>query len=398
MIKVGVARHHDTLTAINEVVEQCGAHSAALVLVFAARRHNPVQVLSALRATIPSVPTFGGSVVGTVIRDVASYGGYEIAALAFAAGPDLPQVVTSRSCETTDKGIGHSLGSAIALASKEPRAVLMFYTSVLNTASHHLHHGTNILAGLLEGLGSVKYDVAGGGLLTDFNFDDSWFITPNGICKHGAFALIFPSHLRFETQVLSACRPVGPPMTITAINGARVLSLDDIPALDLLCTVLGRDPSLNGNTLGLNICLGLFKSSSRKFIPSNGEINRVVVFEDITDRSISLLEPDFNVGDQVRFMLLDNEYMMSLAENVLRSSSIDIMFSLYIDCAGRASVLTGTTKEESIIAISSLSTNAPALGIYSGVEIASRGQAPHALDLTGVMISVVRNYFIKADE
>ena len=327
--------------------------------------------------------------VGTVTRDKASYGGYEITIIAFAPGPDLPQAVAADPCEATDAGIGRSLGNAIAAISNGPSSVLMFYTSVADALAHRLHHGTGILAGLAEGLGAVSTDIAGGGLLTDFNFDDSWIITPDGVRKHSAFAVVFPRHLRFETHVLRACCSAGPPMTITAVDGAHVLSLDGIPALNVLCDLFRREPSLDGNILGLNLCLGRIDSS---FVDSKNRADhviRVIVSEDIVTRSICLLEPDFSVGDQVCFMLRDNDYMISSAAASSAVSTANALLSLYIDCAGRASVLTGTLEEEGVVAMSTLPANTPALGLYSGVEIASIGQQPLALDLTGVMISVV---------
>lgn len=391
MIKVSIARHHDTMIAVNNVLEQCEAHSAALLLVFAARRHNPEQILTAVQSMAPGVTVFGGSVVGTITRDVASYGGYEFAAIAFHPGPDLPQVVAADPCETTDVAIGRSLGNAIVTASSNLQAVLLFYTSVANVASRQLHHGTDILAGLLDGLGAINIDVAGGGLLTGFDFDDSWIITPDGVRKHGAFAVVFPPHLRLETCVLGACCPIGLPMTITAIDGARVLSFDGLPALDALCTLLQRKPSSNGNILSLNLCLGLFNPPSAKIYGESRDVIRVIVSEDVNTHSICLLEPDFSVGDQVRFMLRDNDYMMSSARVIGSKTDSRSIMSVYIDCAGRASILTGTQEEEGVVAMSGLPADIPALGLYSGVEIASINQVPRSLDLTGVMVSIVKS-------
>jgi len=389
LVRISFTRHHDTTTALIEALQQCEARTAALLLVFAAGRHDPAQMLAIVQSMAIGVPTFGGSVVGTVTRDKASYGGYEIAAIAFAPGPDLPQAVVADPCETTDAGIGRSLGNAIAAISNGPNAALMFYTSVADAPARRLHHGTGVLAGLVEGLGAVSADIAGGGLLTDFNFNDSWIITPDGIRKHSAFAIVFPRHLRFETHVLRACCPAGPPMTITAVDGARILSLDGIPALDVLCALLGREPSLDGNVLGLNLCLGRVDSSLAGLNNRTDHVNRVIVSEDIATRSICLLEPDFRVGDQVHFMLRDNDYMLSSAAALSVAPTANVLLSLYIDCAGRASVLTGTLEEEGVVAMSTLPADTPALGLYSGVEIASISQLPLALDLTGVMISVV---------
>lgn len=391
MVKIGFARHHDTITAVNEALEQCESYNAAFLLVFSARRHDPEQVLTAVRFKAPGVKVFGGSVVGIITRDVASYGGYEFAAIAFHFGPDLPQFVAADPCETTDVAIGRSLGNAIVAASDNFETMFLFYTSVADVTSRQLHHGTSILSGLLDGLGVVGVNIAGGGLLTDFNFDDSWIITPDGIRKHSAFAVVFPPHLSFETCVLGACRSIGPSMIITAIDGARVLSLDGAPALDVLCALLQREPNSSGNTLSLDLCIGLVNPLPSNLSDKVRDVIRVIIYEDIIDRSICLLEPDFSVGDQVCFMLRDNDYMTSSAKFTSNALNAKTILSIYIDCAGRASVLSGTQEEEGLVAMSSLPVDTPALGLYSGVEIASDGQSPRALDLTGVMISVVES-------
>ena len=387
MITVGVSQNYDTKVAFYDAVNQCNTVDTALALVFAGARHDPEVILLASQSKLPKIPLFGGSVVGIVTREIAAYSGYEMTVILFTSGPDLPIIVSSDSDEYTDDMIGYSLGLAVTNASINLNSLLMFYTSVADSKYKQLHHATSILNAFSKITYGKNIQVAGGGLLTGFNFEDSWAIGHNKVHKHYAFAIIFPDHIKMNLIILRACQPTGPIMTITAIDGSRVISIDGKPALDVICQLLERDPGSGGNILGLNLCLGLIKDSISNKL-NNKEINRVVVSENNVDKSITLLEPDFHTGDHIQLMLRDNDYMMS---NASFDEIGQPIFSMYIDCAGRASVLTGSIKEEGIVALSSLPHGTPAIGVYSGVEIASIDGIPTALDLTGVMISLMKS-------
>ncbi len=67
------------------------------------------------------------------------------------------------------------------------------------------------------------------------------------------------------------------------------------------------------------------------------------------------------------------------------------MLRLYIDCAGRASVVTGAQPEEATVVLQELaSDDVPFLGFYSGVEIAPVRGDPRPLDWTGVLTTLLK--------
>ncbi len=388
MIAVGLSQNYNTKLALYEAINQCKIKDIALLLVFAGGRHNPESILSAAQLKYPNTSVFGGSVVGTITRDTASYSGYEMTVIIFTDGPDLPLVVNSDPNECTDNLIGSSLGKAVNNISKSPSSLIMFYTSVASAQYKQLHHATSILNAFLNVVDTTDLQIAGGGLLTGFNFEDSWAIGHNKVYRHYAFAMLFPDHIKLDLKILRACQPTGPTMIITEINGPRVVSIDNKPALDVICLLLDRKPGIGGNIVGLNLCLGLVEYNIISNKTLLNKVIRVIISENIADRSISLLEPDFQVGDHVQLMLRDNDYMMSNASFEAVDQSI---FSMYVDCAGRASILTGSVEEEGVVAMSSIPHSIPSVGVYSGVEIASIGSIPKALDLTGVMISLVKS-------
>ncbi len=386
MIAVGTSLEYDTKVAFYNSLNKCNVKVISLALVFAGARHDPNLILLAAKEKLPGIPVFGGSVVGTVTRDSADYSGYEMTVVVFTDGVDLPQIVNSDPNASTDDAIGSSLGRAVISNSENLHSLIMFYTSVANTNSRELHYATSILNSFSEVVKNPDLQVAGGGLLTGFNFEDSWAIGNDKVHRHYAFAILFPDHIKLNISVLRACQPTGPAMIITGISGSRITSINNKPALEVICLLLDRKPGSRGNILSLNLCLGLIESVNSGTQNNSSQINRVIISEDVNDNSISLLEPDFHIGDHVQLMLRDNDYMISNASYKEMDRPI---FSMYIDCAGRASILTGSFEEEGVIAMSSIPTGTPSIGIYSGVEIASISGVPTALDLTGVMVSLV---------
>ena len=389
MIAVGNSLEYDTKVAFYNSLNKCNVKDISLALVFAGARHDPNFILLAAQEKLPGIPVFGGSIVGTVTRDAADYSGYEMTVIVFTNDINLPQVVNSDPSAFTDNAIGDSLGRAVIGNSKNLRSLIMFYTSVADTKSRELHYATSILNAFSEMVKNPDLQVAGGGLLTGFNFEDSWAIGNNKVHRHYAFAILFPDHIKLNINVLRACQPTGPVMVITGISGSRITSINNKPALEVICLLLNRKPGSRGNILSLNLCIGLIKNANSGKKINNNQINRVIVSEDINDNSISLLEPDFHIGDHVQLMLRDNDYMIS---NASYQETDKPIFSMYIDCAGRASILTGSSEEEGMIAMSSIPIDTPSVGIYSGVEIASISGTPTALDLTGVMVSLVNSY------
>ncbi len=386
MISVGFSLDYDTKVAFYNSVSKCNIKSISLALVFAGSRHDPTSILLAAKERLPDVPVFGGSVAGIVTRDSADYSGYEMTVVAFTDGIDLPTIVNSDPNASTDDTIGETLAHAAINKQKDLHSIILFYTSVANTKSRELHYATSILNAFSKLVNGPNLQVAGGGLLTGFNFEDSWAIGNNEVHRHYAFAILLPAHIKLNINVLRACQPTGPAMIITGISGSRITSINNKPALEVICLLLNRKPSSRGNILSLNLCLGLIRNASSGSENNINQINRVIVSEDINDNSISLLEPDFRIGDHVQLMLRDNDYMISNASYEEMDKPI---FSMYIDCAGRASILTGSLEEEGVIAMLSVPEDTPSVGIYSGVEIASISGVPTALDLTGVMISLV---------
>ena len=123
----------------------------------------------------------------------------------------------------------------------------------------------------------------------------------------------------------------------------------------------------------------------------NQYVNRLILQANPERGSITLFEPDFAVGTRVQIMSRDNALMLdSAARGVARLKqeigAAPCAFALYIDCAGRASIMSGADTEEAETVLRTLAPDFPFMGFYSGVEIAPfAGHYSRPLDWTGVL-------------
>jgi hypothetical protein len=143
-------------------------------------------------------------------------------------------------------------------------------------------------------------------------------------------------------------------------------------------------------TISLLATLGQKQGDQFAPFDEHSYVNRLILTGDPAKGSVTLFEADFELGAKVQIMARDNALMLdSVRRGVKAANEIigqgDTLFSLYIDCAGRASVRSGATREEASLVVDGLDQSAPLIGLYSGVEIAPFDGEPRALDWTGLL-------------
>lgn len=378
--------------AVGQCLRQLEECCPLLLIVFAGGKHDGVDVVREFRGKYPLVPIVGGSAAGVISRDAFSYSGFEIGVLAITDPSVLPKLIVNRNLLSGEYDAGFELGQKLRSETSDGCLVLIFFDSVASRTPLRLHPASHIVDGVQHGLGDRTINLVGGGLLTDLNLGGAWVFDGQQACKHVVLGLVFPQHVKVFTEVLHGCRPVSTFMTITKIHGNVVHELDGRPALpELEARLSMRLAGKTVNDLTLIATLGSKQGDSFAPFNENSYVNRLILSGDRAAGTITLFEPDFEVGTQVQIMSRDNDLMLdSVRDGVERANamvhSVNTLFSLYVDCAGRASARTGARIEEADLVRQHLDPIIPFLGFYSGVEIAPFHGRARALDWTGVLI------------
>ena len=398
LIRVAFAKHFDVTVAVARCIDLLAGPAPTMLLVFCGGKHDPDSVLEALRAAFGPVCVVGGSAVGAIAFGGSGYSGLELGVMAFFDPATTPSLHVTLDLLHNERAAGRELGRQVAEAAATDAPVFLMFDSVASGSPPQLHFASSIVDGFHEGLGDRRVRLTGGGLLSDFNFSDGWVFVGDAVRKHAALALVFPPTLRVETVILHGCRPVSAFMEITRIDGAVVYELDHEPALPAIERMLGLKigPSTNHN---ISLIATLGQKQGDPFGPYNENeyVNRLILTSQQAEGSVTLFEPDFREGARVQIMSRDNALMIQSVRDGVQAANRtiaggDTLFSLYVDCAGRASAMSGAAIEEAEVVARTLDQSAPFLGFYSGVEIAPFGEYSRPLDWTGLLLSLRRRH------
>jgi hypothetical protein len=393
-MRVGYGRSADPVAAVRQAVAALGPSRTppGILLAFAGGKLDPFAVRAALADRFGPTPVVGGSAAGVISRMGTGYSGLEVGLVAFDDPETMPQLVRCEGLDDDEKAAGAALGLQVRHAVSDPAAVLMFFDSVARTSPPRLHAASSIVAGFNEGAGNAPVTLIGGGMLTDMNLTNAWVFDGEGVRKHAAAALIFPSCVEAASAILHGCRPVSTFMEITRIEGATVYELDGQPALPVIEKMLGLPiGGAQGEELSLVATLGQKQGDPFAPYDENNYVNRLILSANAEAGSITLFEPDFERGAMVQIMSRDNGLMLdSVRRGVAVANAAaaqhDALLGLYIDCAGRASARSGAPVEEADLVVRGLDVRIPLLGFYSGVEVAPfADQRSRPLDWTGVL-------------
>jgi hypothetical protein len=365
-----------------------------MLIVFCGGKIQPDVLLTSLQEAYGATPIVGGSAAGVIARQGFGYSGLEVGVLAFLEPRVTPVICSTHALLASEHASGQDLGRQIAGVATNDAFVLMFFDSVSAVAPPRLHPASEIVEGFQHGLNGRNIELVGGGMLADLNFSDGWIFDGDAVARHAAVALVFPGGLCAETMIFHGCVPVSTFMTITRIEGAEVFELDGKRALDVIEQQLNFDIA-GGTEQSLSLIATLGQKQGDPFAPydENAYVNRLILTCDRARGSVTIFEPDFSVGTRVQIMSRDSRMMVDSVRKGVEIANRAIgrgesLFSLYVDCAGRASVKSGAVVEEADILRSAINQSTPFVGFYSGVEIAPFNGRPRPLDWTGVLATV----------
>jgi len=390
------ARGPTAQSAAVKCINQIGFVNPTMLLVFCGGKLSGSDVLDVLKKRYGDIPIIGGAAAGGISRTGYGYSGMELTVLAILDPALTPHVFVEPNLDAGEYEAGRKLAQQMRPHFEDGDIVTLWFDSVASSNPPKLHHGSEIVAGFYEGCGGTRPQVFGGGLLTDINLSEGWVFDGSQVRHHAVVGLAWPSVLTAETIVMNGCVPASVFLEITRIDGAVVYELDGKPALEVLEGLLSYSMTAPNAAEPLSLRATLGQKQGDPYAPfSEGNyVNRLILSADRTAGSVTLFEPDFTCGSKVQVMARNNQLMIdSVRQGVETANSIvricDSVMAVYIDCAGRASVRSGSPVEEAELLANELDKSVPLVGFYSGVEIAPFGTSPRALDWTG-LLAIIR--------
>ncbi|HWP95159.1 MAG TPA: FIST N-terminal domain-containing protein [Gammaproteobacteria bacterium] len=394
MIGVGMTRLTDSRRAGQQAA--CRAQAALRSpqpplwgLIFVAGRHDPHAVLAGAYDALGPVPLYGGACVGTITHEELGYSGFEVAVALFAEGYSEPVIVTIDHLSGNEADAGRRLAEALHARAEPGDNVLLLYDLVRDGGGVNV--GSRLLDALHEALGADgRLTLFGGGLLGDFDLATSHIVIEGRALKDRVLAIILPRELDVELRVMHGCTPVTHFLEITRVDGPRVLELEGRRATDVIADILRIDRGRPEVVLPFSVLLGRKAGDPWAPYDETCYINRLIIGADYEQGSVTLFEADFQPGDRVQLMVRDHGFMFDsvrtgVGDLLQRTERKPRRLAFYVDCAGRAAVVSATEAEEAALVQSLLPAHLPLMGFYGGREVAPFLGRSRPLDWTGVL-------------
>ena len=358
-----------------------------LVLLFATARHNQQVLRKEVAAVVGnSHNIYGGGAVGIITNDQFGYAGDQVGVACIWLDGSECTMLTETGLLESEMATGERLGKKLAeIGTKQDSPVMLFYDAVDKGENDlRLLMATWILEGLEKGLGFLP-DLTGAGMQGDHVCSSTQQYLGEEMGDHSAFAMTFSDDIRMDSIIMHGCRPASPYYTVTKAEGSVILEINGKPAISFMDELVG--PSITPEDYPFFLLFGINHGERWGDYNENNYASRLCLDIDKERGGIVMFEPDMVEGTQFQLMIrsLDLDYMKPrINEFFEKLDDRELIFSMYIDCAGRCAGYGGIEMEDAVVIQEAVKDRVPLLGLYTGVEIGSIGGRPRGLDWTGV--------------
>lgn len=372
----------------------------ALVLAFCHGAMDHQAYYDGLRDILgDEIPIVGGSAIGVITNTHLSYQDTPAAAAILQFHHTTCQLVSTDEIFKFPQSSGQRLAKKLQWSAASELLILLYDSIKFPAATNRpavLNPSSLLLQALTAYLPS-HLQIAGAGLLGDFQFNNTWQFTGQEISVQSASALLF-NGVKSYIATMHGCHPINQiEHCITRIYGQFLYQLDGKPVMEVIDALYGHQHWRQQSTLK-ELSLGVHCGNKTEPVQEWHYKNRLISGILPDEQGIILFEPDLVEGDLVQFMRRDPALILKSArqntERLLQEIKDDgktPLFALYFDCAGRVAAIDGTETEEAAEVQTLLNQHKiPLLGIYCGVEIAPFQGKSHGLDWTGVLVILCR--------
>lgn len=405
-IAIGHSRLTDAFQSGQAVIQQATAHSdldhVDIAIAFCTQDMNAEQFLRGLRSQLgENTPIYGSTTVGIIAKDTMAYLNSAANVLLIQSeGVEIRHQGLSGIHQDTEH-VGRRLAEHLGIQATD-QFLLLFYGMIKNPPTTTKPPRMNSLKSILRGMHSLipnEFPIFGGGMLGDYHFTPARVFYNHSIDPQNMWALAFGGDMSFYHTIMHGCTPFdGTYHTITKHYGAIIRELNHRPAAEVLDEIFGKpdwrtEIPIKDLTVGVNL--------GEKYGPfqESNYVTRLISGFMKKSNSIMTPEPDWCDGNEIQFMIRDNENMMASADLYSRALLQKILkdgkqplLGFYIDCAGRTALFCNSIKEEAKVVQSVFQEfQVPLFGMYSGIEVAPLLGVSRGLEWTGVLVVFATN-------
>lgn len=356
--------HEDSFQAGREVVaellDELGG-PPEVVLVFASSELDQRAVLDGMWTRLPKdVRLLGCSSTAEIGAEEALAG--SVTAMGFTFGRVQWEVYQLRSIEGDGNTAGHKLGDMIAPF--DPKLVILLGDGLVGNSM-------KLVDGMQAKLGR-DCPIVGGLASENLTFQHTYQLFDREVFEHGAVALALRGPISLATATGSGFQPVGAIRTCTeVVDGKRIMSLDDAPAIEIYKSFLGEDVTRRPG-IGIEFPLAIIGTPGGDYMTSDERTQVIRVVRHIDEQTGSLqCGGDVYPGAKVRLTRATKDDLIAAARTCVVQAKAEVpnpAVCFLFACAGRKIVLGGRYQEEITAAFSALG-DTPRIGFYCYGEL-----------------------------
>jgi len=400
-VGTGFYSHQNAYESGKQAIQQALHHGSIetpdLVLAFCSGEVDAQAFYQGMRSTLgDSTPIIGGSALGIITNDHLAYEGPTVGVAALQLDDTWLRVAVARDIDQDEHQAGKNVGQLLSNG-ETGNVLLMFYDSVKSPPTPQtppvMNSSPPIIAGIETKL-HADIPIVGAGVLGDYDFHPTHQFCGFSVEQQSLVGVLFGGNLEPYVKIMHGCMPKdGIYYTITRIDGPIIYEVDGRPIVEVINEIYG-DENWQTQLPVRRLSLGVNYGDKFDDFHEESVVTRLIVGVLPQGEGIILFEPDFEVGKEILFMLRDGQMMIDSAQQNARELMQHIArvghtprLALYIDCAGRTSIISDTLTEEAAEIQDVMNEyQVPLLGFYSGVEIAPMLGSSRGLDWTGVLL------------
>jgi len=367
MIKAGVGRSNnpDATKAGTEACKQAlnGTNNKAnLIFVFSTVAYDQEKMLKGVKSVSKEIPLVGCSASGEIT----------------AEGPVLKHVAgMAFSSDTINFTIGVGTGAdkdsqkAGAMAAREIKEKAKRKINLIIALTEGLpQNGAAIVKGFQEVFGK-SLPIIGGAAGDDFLFQETYQYCNDQVLNGAVIGLGLSGKFSFGVGVRHGWEPVGLPMKVTKAEGAKLIEVNNRPALSIYEDYFGKkaeelikEPIAR---MAYTYPLGMSVEGSPEFL-----IRDVVIAD---EKGVITCAAEISEGSEIRLMLGDQDKAIQAAKKAAEGVSTQLKGvkpkAIFVfDCMARNKLLRARSGEEISVVQEILGKEVPLIGFYTYGEIA----------------------------